>query len=347
MANKKAHYFLVLVVAYVFYFLFSDQQLDESLLTKEPLEPWGDGVTFSKIRVDSTLELSVAQAGPEDAEKAVVFVHGFPDLMDSWKPHVKYFASRGFRAIAFDTRGNGGSQPSDDSFTIDTLTLDVVHLIDELKLRENGKEVFLVCHDWGAVPAWGVAVNYPDSISGLIAYSVPHPHLYMTYNLKRLPFSLRKIWYFLFWGGTTPVALWKSQRNEFGWFKNFIWGTATPGTFSVDEVNQLVDNMKQRGDNMFSWYRMGFWWMVEFVVPTDSPFGTLWSGPRPAQVPVLQLFGSRDAYISQEMAVPGVDPQYVPVGGGHSVMYYSSHWLPHEKPVETCREIDRWIHDSF
>eukprot|EP00211_Chloroparvula_japonica_P005552 CAMPEP_0119126088 /NCGR_PEP_ID=MMETSP1310-20130426/5143_1 /TAXON_ID=464262 /ORGANISM="Genus nov. species nov., Strain RCC2339" /LENGTH=347 /DNA_ID=CAMNT_0007116221 /DNA_START=67 /DNA_END=1110 /DNA_ORIENTATION=- len=335
-------YAAIFSFAYSVYFHLSDQQLPEGILSDGPLPAWDSGVSFKSVRVDPTLELSVAMAGPEDAERVIIFVHGFPDMKVSWKPHVGYFANRGYRVMAFDTRGNGGSQPTGDGgyLSLDMVIRDITGLIDATNCQ--GKEVYLVCHDWGAVPAWGVAVNAPTKITGLISYSVPHPHLYMTYNLETMPMALRKIWYFLYWGATTPLGLWKSQRNDFGWFKSFIWGTSEPGTFSRAEVDELVDNMRARDDQMFSWYQMGFRWMVEFLLPVESPFGTVWSGPRPAKVPVLQLFGAGDAYISQEMAIPGVRSEYIPAGS-HTIMYDASHWLPHERPLETCRDISHWI----
>ena len=58
--------------------------------------------------------LSVYEAGPTGStpdRPAVVFCHGFPDLAYGWRHQLPAVAAAGFRAIAPDQRGYGGSSP--------------------------------------------------------------------------------------------------------------------------------------------------------------------------------------------------------------------------------------------
>ncbi len=53
---------------------------------------------------DATLSVYEAGEGP-----ALVFCHGFPELGYSWRRKIPVVGAAGFRAIAPDMRGYGGS----------------------------------------------------------------------------------------------------------------------------------------------------------------------------------------------------------------------------------------------
>ena len=44
------------------------------------------------------------------------------------------------------------------------------------------------------------------------------------YNLARLPFSLKDVWYFLFFGLGGHIARWRAAKDDFGWFMWFTLG---------------------------------------------------------------------------------------------------------------------------
>ena len=79
------------------------------------------------------IELSVHEQG---TGPAVVFSHGFPELAYSWRHQLPAVAAAGFRAIAPDQRGYGGSTAPEPvaAYGMDQLTGDLVRLLDELGL---------------------------------------------------------------------------------------------------------------------------------------------------------------------------------------------------------------------
>src|SRR5262249_61026938 len=100
---------------------------------------------FTKRSVQTngiTMALRDAGAGP-----AVVLCHGFPELAYSWRHQVPALAAGGFRAIAPDQRGYGGTDRPADVATYDIhhLTGDLVGMLDALGIE---RAVF-VRHDWG------------------------------------------------------------------------------------------------------------------------------------------------------------------------------------------------------
>eukprot|EP00164_Ancoracysta_twista_P009951 GFYU01014864.1.p1 GENE.GFYU01014864.1~~GFYU01014864.1.p1 ORF type:complete len:368 (-),score=124.86 GFYU01014864.1:68-1171(-) len=342
---------LIALVARVIYFFVDDQQLDPAALSHDPFT-FPASLQYRKVRVSPDLQMNVIEGGPVNAKTAIVFVHGFPETAYAWKEHMDILAAKGYRVLAPDTRYNNGTQPEPDSsghvapLSIAQVTEDLVNLV---KATCADKDVFIAGHDWGTIPVWAAAVHHHHNVKGfkgIVSFNVPHPYLYTAYNLNSLPFSLSKIWYFLFWGLTGPVANWKVARNDYGWFKYFLIGNAQ-GSFSHSDIEHYADNWRLRGDTLLSYYWMGIKWLVGSVLPQGdvdtTDFGSYFREPKTTPLPVLQLFGSRDIYITPEMIVPGVDPKFVPHPKSRAMMYDATHWLPHEKPAETSAAMHEWI----
>ncbi|XWS54208.1 hypothetical protein CRYUN_Cryun10bG0069600 [Craigia yunnanensis] len=103
------------------------------------------------------LKLHVAEIGTE--------------IWYSWRHQMIAVANAGYRAIAIDFRGYRLSdQPSEpEKANFNDLVDDVVALLDSLGISK----VFLVGKDFGAVPAFLLAVVHPDRVSGVITLGIP------------------------------------------------------------------------------------------------------------------------------------------------------------------------------
>jgi pimeloyl-ACP methyl ester carboxylesterase len=114
------------------------------------------------------VDLHVMEAGEGPA---VVLAHGFPELAWSWRHQVPALAAAGYRAIAPDQRGYGGSSRPEavEDYDIEHLTGDLVGLLDGLDVE---RAVF-VGHDWGSMVVWQSALLHPDRVVGVCGMSVP------------------------------------------------------------------------------------------------------------------------------------------------------------------------------
>jgi pimeloyl-ACP methyl ester carboxylesterase len=85
------------------------------------------------------ISIHVAEAGPDDGP-AVLFVHGFPELWYSWRRQMEHLAARGYRCVAPDLRGYGGTTapPDPSSYTAFHVVGDLVALLDALRLHQVG-----------------------------------------------------------------------------------------------------------------------------------------------------------------------------------------------------------------
>lgn len=115
----------------------------------------------------TTLSVHEAGSGP-----AIVLVHGWPEIAFSWKNQIGPLAAAGYRVIAPDLKGFGGSDAPTDKVLYDILhvTGDLARLLDAL-----GLERAIFCgHDWGGAMVWPLAQLHPNRVAGVIGVCTPH-----------------------------------------------------------------------------------------------------------------------------------------------------------------------------
>ena len=80
------------------------------------------------------VELYYKDWGARDAQP-MVFSHGWPLSADDWDAQMFFFASNGYRVIAFDRRGHGRSTQTWDGNDMDTYAADLLALTEHLDLK--------------------------------------------------------------------------------------------------------------------------------------------------------------------------------------------------------------------
>ena len=116
------------------------------------------------------VRLRVIEAGDRGAP-VVVLAHGFPELAYSWRHQIPALAEAGYRVLAPDQRGYGGSSKPGavDAYTIVELSADIVGLLDDV----GADRAALIGHDFGGVVAWNAPLLHPDRFAGIAGLSVP------------------------------------------------------------------------------------------------------------------------------------------------------------------------------
>ncbi len=132
-----------------------------------PLESPVAGVSLKTVRANHiTQRYAEAGHGP-----LVLFCHGWPESWYSWRHQIRVVAAAGFRAVAPDMRGYGGTDAPEaiEDYTLFHLVGDMVELVKAL----GETEAVIVGHDWGAPVAWHAALLRPDVFRAVVGMSVP------------------------------------------------------------------------------------------------------------------------------------------------------------------------------
>lgn len=124
-----------------------------------------------EITVSTTplVRLSVIDAGPQNADRAMVFVHGFGGYAMQWEHQLIEFADSS-RVVAMDLRGHGISDRPAGKYTLEEVIGDLERVVDSLKLPPK---FILLGHSFGGALAAAYAVKHPERVGRLILVSTP------------------------------------------------------------------------------------------------------------------------------------------------------------------------------
>ncbi len=111
------------------------------------------------------------ESGPANGP-LMIFPHGWPELSLIWRAQMDAFAADGWRCVAPDMRGYGGSSApaANDAYTNEQVVTDMAELHDHL----GGKPAIWIGHDWGSVVAGSLVAHHPERSRGVVLISVPY-----------------------------------------------------------------------------------------------------------------------------------------------------------------------------
>ena len=103
----------------------------------------------------------------------VLMIHGFPGLAYSWRHQMAPLADAGYRAVAIDSLGYGGSdRPLEPAlYDADRMQAYLLAVLDHYRAAT----AFVVGQDFGAQYAWNLAVRAAERVRGLVA-TIPYDY---------------------------------------------------------------------------------------------------------------------------------------------------------------------------
>lgn len=300
--------------------------------------------TFHELQANG-IRMRVAQQG---AGPLVLFCHGWPESWYSWRHQLAALAAAGYRAVAPDMRGYGGTEaPLDvEQYTMLHLVGDMVELVKAL----GESQAVIVGHDWGAPVAWNSALLRPDLFRAVVGMSVPFSppghveflgalakrgieNFYMQYfqppgvaeaELERdVEASLRRI-YFSGSGDGPERATFGMLAPGKGILANTVDPETLPSWLSRDDLAYYAGEFGRAGfRGGLNWYRnLRRSW--ELLAP--------WRGCVIRQ-PSMFIAGARDDVLKFPTSKPQIDhfPSTLPGLRGCHILEGAGHWIQRER----------------
>ena len=114
-----------------------------------------------------TLRATVEGEGP-----LIIMVHGCPESWFSWRRQIPVIAEAGYKVVAIDVRGYGGSDKPHaiEEYTLKKIGADIVGVIDFFE----EDQAILIGHDWGGPIVWYTSLLNENRISAVAGLSVPY-----------------------------------------------------------------------------------------------------------------------------------------------------------------------------
>ncbi len=265
----------------------------------------------------------------------VLFLHGFPQFWWAWRHQLVAVAAAGYRAVAMDLRGYGGSDKPPRGYDALTLATDVMGVVRSL----GSADAVLVGHGWGGLVAWSTAVLRSKVVRRLCAVSAPHPLRLRRAVLTdaRQLLALRHVAAF-----QTPMLPERALvRDEGSWAGQLLREGAAGGWPSGPEAARYREAVRIPGVAHSS--MEGYRWAVRSL---PRPDGVHFARRmrEPVRAPVLHLHGASDPVIFPRTARGSglhVEAPYrwrLLAGAGH---------YPHEEvPDVLSGELLGWLADT-
>jgi epoxide hydrolase 4 len=287
------------------------------------------GVALEERMVDTNgTRLHVVLAGPADGPP-VLLLHGYPEFWWGWHEQIARLAPAGYRVIAPDQRGyNASEKPAGvDAYRVDLLTADLLGLLDALGYRQ----VNLAGHDWGGAIAWYLVLEHPERFRKLVMFNAPHPLAWR--DARQGPEQEETInWFRTFFQLPWIPELGARAGNWWLVTKN-LRDTSRPGTFPESDLDYYRSAWDRDGSMgaMINWYRASF--RHPHVVEGDGV----------VRVPTRLVWGMRDRFFESRLARLSL-----PHCAQATLVELpdAGHWLLHEEPERTSREMMEFFGDA-
>lgn len=319
-------------------------------------------IAFPEPRTVKTngIDMAVYEMGPKDGIP-LVLCHGFPELAYSWRHQLPALAAAGYRAIAPDQRGYGGtSRPEKiEDYDMPHLTGDLAGLLDALGL----KKAIFVGHDWGGLVVWAMPLLHLERVAGVIGVNTPFlPRAPMDpIALFRSAFGENMYIVYFQKPGVADAVLAKDVGKTFRFFmrKNLVTAEAYARLPKEERNLELVhalqsDEGKWPGEVLLNeeelayftgtFTRTGFTGGIDWYRNFTRNWELMEPYEQKVDVPSLMIMAEDDVVLSPAMA-DGME-RYVP-NLEKVLIRRCGHWTQQEHPGEVNAAMIDWLKRHF
>jgi pimeloyl-ACP methyl ester carboxylesterase len=269
--------------------------------------------------------------GPESAP-LVLLLHGFPESSRSWRHQLPALAAAGFRAVAPDLRGYGGSDKH-GPYDLETLAGDAAGLVASLG-RERAT---VVGHDWGGAVAWGTAHHAPERVERLVVLNCPHPAS-MRRELLTNPRQLTRSSYMFFFQlpWLPERALTRDGARQIA--RALRGGSHVREAWPREELDRAREAFLRPGvaSAALGYYR---------AAARRPDIARRLAARHPITAPTLILWGVHDRFLGEETIRPARLRPYFAPGNEPEIrrIEQAGHFVQNEAPERVNEELVDWL----
>ncbi|KAF1917263.1 Alpha/Beta hydrolase protein [Ampelomyces quisqualis] len=325
----------------------------------QPIDPVSDARIQHKTAVLNGYTYHYLYAEPKSGQygRTVFLIHGWPDLSMGWRYQIPILVDMGFRVVAPDMMGYGGTDapkvpPSSISlYGLKRASDDIAALAKEV----GAPRIILGGHDWGGFVVWRAAQWYPDLVSHVISvctpYTAPHKKYFSTEELVKdqLP-------QFAYQLHLASGEVEKSVKDEqsIGQFLRGLYGARGPhGELAFDpEKGVLTENLPLIGESRILNGKVLDYYVKEYakhgIHPTLNWYRqrrTNWEEDQALldktviKQPVLFIQATYDSVLKPEMS-KSMDALIPNLTRGEVA---ATHWALTQKPEEVNQIVKQWL----
>ncbi len=263
------------------------------------------------------------------ASRTMVLLHGYPQTWWEWRHVLAPLVRAGWRVIAPDYRGAGGSSKPPTGYDKRTMAADILKLLRE-HLGVAGP-VTMVGHDIGMMVAYAFASENPKAVEKLILMEAPLPGT-AAYNATVASTKLNNasMWHFFFHNAQNSLAESLTAGRERLYLQHFYQRLA----FDQDAITEADLDLYASQYSAAGAMRAGFEVYRAFDRDAEDNKAMLRKNGR-LTMPVLALGGTSSFYlpIAKEMLTEVA--KHVTVVG----IPDSGHWIAEENPRLLVKEL--------
>ncbi|MBW4550274.1 MAG: alpha/beta hydrolase [Aphanocapsa sp. GSE-SYN-MK-11-07L] len=255
----------------------------------------------------------------------VILLHGFPEFWYAWRFQLPIL-SRYFKVVVPDLRGYNDSDKPSSGYDLDTLSADVVGLIEALGYQQ----AHIVGHDCGGLIAWHLAQKFPEYVQRLAVLNAPHPTRLVRDLFGNLEQLLQSWQLLALQVPALPEYLIQQNLKNFlqDWFQRH---SIRKGAFSSETIQIYQSALEKAGtlSAAISSYR-------QLLSPKDW-LPNLVRRPQLITAPTLVLWGEEDTVVSPLLA-EGLD-RLISAPFRLRLLSECGHWAQQEVPSIVNQEL--------
>ncbi|KAJ4315602.1 hypothetical protein N0V94_005857 [Neodidymelliopsis sp. IMI 364377] len=328
-------------------------------MSLNPIRPIGDERIEHKTAVLNGYTYRYLYAVPNSGKwrETVFLIHGWPDLSLGWRYQIPMLVSLGFRVVAPDMMGYGGTDapkvpPNPISlYGLKRASDDIAALAKEV----NAPRIILGGHDWGGFVVWRAAQWHPQLVSHVFSvctpYTAPNEKYFSTEQLVKGPLPQFAYQLHLASGEVEKSV---DDEKSIRQFLRGLYGARGPnGELAFDpEKGIIAENLEKVGESKVLNGEVLEYYVKQYsrhgIHPTLNWYRqrrTNWEedqallDKKTIQQPVLFIQATYDSVLKPEMS-KSMDSLIPRLTRGEVA---ATHWALTQKPADVNLIIRQWL----